>query len=316
MDLFHTFSDKVLSDIIGLKLTDITGILIIILAILYTIFRIAYDSLKKIIGTIIIQKIQDYTQPSYLRIKNNNSYDIESLFKDYSYVNDNSEGIVYDPKELLYSTRIVLAKKHMIDYGIKNYLDIKAIKVAEGNKDKELMSLIKQSGKLVFSNQQHTYLLQDYHLKSETSCYNRFNKVFSKDNFGLITSGVIKGDIAYVVMIACGASIGAVYDKIIYLECIEIISRLLQEKQRKIELKNLELAKFMVHLISLLLPNNYEANLMEYSLSDYLQQVHIEFLNRSKCDVVNNCIFHNSKYVKLDFDMIEDECYEYIKTVI
>jgi hypothetical protein len=316
MDLFHLFETKLVSDILGLKLTELTGILTILFAIIYGVVRITYDSFKKLLGTKIIAKIQFLLQPSYSRITNNNSYDVEELFKGYSYVTDNPEGIIHDPKALIYSLRIVLARKNLIDYAILNYLDVKAINITSGNKDKKLMPLIKQAGLLVFDNQQYNYLLQDYHLTPNTTCYNRFVGLFSKDNFGLLTSGVVKGDIAFVIMIASGATMRAVYEPTVYLECIEIISTIIQSKKRKLGLKNLDLANYFVRLVSLLLPTLDESKLMIQSLAFELETIHADYLLRNQKEFVHNCVFHNSEFVKTDFDIIEEECYEYIKLAI
>jgi hypothetical protein len=313
MDLFHVFESKVVSDLLGLKLTEVTSLLAVIFAITYAFVRIVYDAFKKLLGAKIITKIQYITQPTYARITNNNSYDVDELFKGYSYVLDNPEGITYDPRSLLYSLRIVFASKGLIDYEILDYLDVKSINITSGNKDKQLMPLIKKAGLLVYNNQQYNYLLQDYHLTPNTTCYNRFVNLFSKDNFGLLTSGVVKGDIAFVIMVASGATMGAVYEPTVYLECIEIISTILQSKKRKLGLKNLDLAEFMVRLVSFLLPNEKESKLMCGTLGFSLELIQIDFLKRNQSEYLHNCIYHNPNFVKNDFDIIEDECYEYLK---
>jgi hypothetical protein len=314
MDLFHVFESKVVSDLLGLKLTEVTCLLAVIFAITYAFVRIVYDAFKKLLGAKIITKIQYITQPTYARITNNNSYDVDELFKGYSYVLDNPEGITYDPRSLLYSLRIVFASKGLIDYEILDYLDVKSINITSGNKDKQLMPLIKKAGLLVYNNQQYNYLLQDYHLTPDTSCYNRFVDLFSKDNFGLLTSGVVKGDIAFVIMIASGATMGAVYDKTIYLECIEIISKILQAKSRKLEIKNIDLAKFMVKLISNLLPSDYDSGMFILSMKFYLEEFQEKNSYRiNQSLTVQNCIFQSENFDKFDFDLIEELCYESIK---
>jgi hypothetical protein len=88
----------------------------------------------------------------------------------------------------------------------------------------------------------------------ESTALKRFNSIFDKQNFGLITSGLVNGKIAYVVMIAIGASIGTVYHKDVYLKCIETISQALQENQLKLKKTDEELAESIIELTSKLMP--------------------------------------------------------------
>jgi hypothetical protein len=158
----------------------------------------------------------------------------------------------------------------------------------------------------------------------ESTALKRFNSIFDKQNFGLITSGLVNGKIAYVVMIAIGASIGTVYHKDVYLKCIETISQALQENQLKLEKSDEELAESIIELTSKLTPtidleDKYFIDLKKF-MANYNPNLTQEFVKKSrysyrqKCYI--KCNYQKLKFDKIDFDNITEQGYEVIKLTL
>ena len=143
----------------------------------------------------------------------------------------------------------------------------------------------------------------------------RTKNLFAKNKFGLISSSFVEGKVAYVLMIAIGASYGIIYENTVYLKCIEIISEKLLENQRKLELSDLQCVSAVLDLTGLLLPTyNLERDLITFGnlfLENYNPNITPEVINDG-----NSCFFRKSKYDKNDFDLIEEKCYECIKSCL
>ncbi len=113
-------------------------------------------------------------------------------------------------------------------------------------------------------------------------------------------------------MIAIGGSFGIIYEDLIYLKCIEIISSKLLENQRKLGFNDFETIRSLFDLTGLLLPTETQRDDLGTLCDEFLLNYNPNFTP----DISNEeffCYYRKTRYNKLDFDLFEEKCYEFIK---
>jgi hypothetical protein len=304
-----------LEGIVGIKSEEIIKFGVLVL--MFKLLNIIYAAFTKQIGSKILDWITDHTQKSFSQATNFTDFVLTNYAK-YDSLIPNDDAVSYNPLELIYSVRLELAKKHMIDYEVDDFLDPKSVKPDYVNKDKTIIDNLKSKGKKLILNSEKGFDIQ------ESTALKRFNSIFDKQNFGLITSGLVKGKIAYVVMIAIGASIGTVYHKDVYLKCIETISQALQENQLKLEKSDEELAESIIELTSKLMPNvelefKYFVELKKFNTSynpNLTQKIESKSRNTIRRKNFIKCNFQKLKFDKIDFDNLVEECYSQVRDTL
>ncbi len=285
--------------------------------ILYKLLNIIYTAFTKQFGSQILDWITDHTQKSYSQATNFTDFVLTNYAKYDSVIHDD-DAVNYNPLELIYSIRLELAKKHLIDYEVDDYLNSKSVKPEFENKDCQIINNLKSKGKKLILKSEKGFNIQ------ESIALKRFNSIFDKQNFGLITSGLVKGKIAYVVMIAIGASVGVVYHKDVYLKCIETITQALQENQLKLEKSDEELAESIIELTSKLMPTielefKYFVELKKFNSSynpNLTQKIESKSRNINRRKGFTKCNFQKLKFDKIDFDNLVEECYFQVRETL
>jgi hypothetical protein len=310
-----TTSADFLEGIFGIKSEEIIkyGVLVLF----YKLLNIIYAAFTKQFGATILEFIVNNSQKSYTQANNFSDFVTKNYAK-YSLILTNEDNVIYNPLELLYSIRLEFAKKNMIDYEVDDYLNSKSVKPDFENKDCTIIDKLKAKGKFLILKSEKGLNIQD------SIALKRFNSIFDKQNFGLITSGLVKGKIAYVVMIAIGASIGTIYHKDVYLKCIETIAQALIENQIKLEKNDEELAESIIELTSKLMPttdleDKYFIDLKKF-MANYNPNLTQEFVKKSRYSYRQKCFikcnYQKLKFDEIDFDNIVEQCYEVIKLTL
>jgi hypothetical protein len=310
-----TTSADFLEGIFGIKSEEIIkyGVLVLF----YKLLNIIYAAFTKQFGATILEFIVNNSQKSYSQANNFSDFVTKNYAK-YSLILTNEDNVIYNPLELLYSIRLEFAKKNMIDYEVDDYLNSKSVKPEFENKDCTIIDKLKAKGKFLILKSEKGLNIQD------SIALKRFNSIFDKQNFGLITSGLVKGKIAYVVMIAIGASIGTIYHKDVYLKCIETIAQALIENQHKLEKNDEELAESIIELTSKLMPTTelefkYFVELKKFN-SSYNPNITQKIESKSRNTIRRNgfikCNFQKLKFDKIDFDNLVEECYFQVRDTL
>jgi hypothetical protein len=310
-----TTSADFLEGIFGIKSEEIIkyGVLVLF----YKLLNIIYAAFTKQFGATILEFIVNNSQKSYTQANNFSDFVTKNYAK-YSLILTNEDNVIYNPLELLYSIRLEFAKKNMIDYEVDDYLNSKSVKPDFENKDCTIIDKLKAKGKFLILKSEKGLNIQD------SIALKRFNSIFDKQNFGLITSGLVKGKIAYVVMIAIGASIGTIYHKDVYLKCIETIAQALIENQIKLEKNDEELAESIIELTSKLMPttdleDKYFIDLKKF-MANYNPNLTQEFVKKSRYSYRQKCFikcnYQKLKFDEIDFDNIVEQCYEVVKLTL
>ncbi len=90
--------------------------------IMLKILGYLFDAFTKKYANEALDYCIDHTKPSYKYMKQFNYFE-EVSYQKFVYLDIDSKESSLDPLQLLYCLRLELAKKHMIDYEVDDYLD-------------------------------------------------------------------------------------------------------------------------------------------------------------------------------------------------
>jgi hypothetical protein len=273
----------------------------IILTVSYFI-KIISDAGTKKYGTSFVDNYINNNQSSYSSHKNWKKLD-SWLFdkKDVSFdllANSQADSnLNYNPEKLIYSARVEIARVGIINLNCPHFLSTDAFNITASVTDSELINNMLIAGSKVILDE-YNYLPFD----SESKCiftpeYYRFRRIFDINNFGDICNYSIKGGIAYVLMIASGASVGGKYKNRAYFDCIQIIAKGIADNQEFLKLTDDEAIEKLIRLVGLLLSNESDIELLNLSIRTFL------FLTNP------------NESEKLTFDQVRIKCYEVISSL-
>jgi hypothetical protein len=273
----------------------------IILTISYFI-KIISDAGTKKYGTSFIDNYINNNQSSYSSHKRWKKFK-SWLFdkKDVSFdLLANSQvdsNLNYNPEKLIYSSRVEIARVGIIKLSCPHFLSTDTFNLTASITDSSLINNMLVSGSKLILDEYNNLPFDIDGPDIFTPEYYRFQQIFDINNFGDICNYSIKGGIAYVLMIASGASVGGKYDQRIYYDCIQIIAKAITDNQEFLRLSEDEAIEKLIRLVGLLLSNESNIELLNLSFRTYL------FLTNP------------NESEKLTFDQVRIKCNEVISSL-
>jgi hypothetical protein len=266
----------------------------IILTVSYFI-KIISDAGTKKYGTSFVDNYINNNQSSYTSHKNWKKFK-SWLFdkKDVSFdllANSQADSnLNYNPEKLIYSSRVEIARIGIIKLSCQHFLSTDAFNITSSVTDSELINNMLITGSKVILDEYNYLPFDPTGACIFTPEYYRFRRIFDINNFGDICNYSIKGGIAYVLMIASGASVGAKYKDRVYYDCIQIIAKAITDNQELLKLSDEEAIEKLIRLVSFLPSSESKASDFTFVLNNIIYQN--QFLNSAKIvfdDIRKHC---------------------------
>jgi hypothetical protein len=276
------------------------------LVAIFYIVKIISDAATKKFGTSLVDYIINNNQCSYSSHKNWKKlnywlfgwlFNIKDVSFDLLSNSKAEDNLSYNPEKLIYSSRVEIARVGIIKLNCQHFLSIDTFNITSSVTDSELINNMLNAGSKVILDEYNNLPFDIDGPDIFIPEYYRFQRIFDINNYGDICNYSVKGGVAYVLMIASGASVGAKYKDRVYYDCIQIIAKAIADNQEFLKLSDDEAIEKLIRLTSFLLSNNLDSTLYSLTFEKF------RFVNDS-----------NGLY-KMSFDEVRKKCYEFITTL-